>query len=183
VVTFHPVTLENDSSAEQFEALLSVCHRHNDMKFIFSKANADANGRVINQMLDEYVRTHENSVAFTSLGMVRYLSAIKYSSVVIGNSSSGILEVPSFGLPTINIGDRQKGRLQADSIINCMPITDEIEKAMALAISTEFRNKARLTINPNGDGNASEKIVDKLREFLQQNNINLKKKFYDCEMK
>jgi len=180
MVTFHPVTLEDNNSAEQFSALLDVCQNHEEMNFVFSKANADANGRIINQMLDAYVREHDNAVAFASLGMVRYLSIVKHSAMVMGNSSSGLVEAPSLGVPTINIGDRQKGRLQADCVINCEPVSDEIEKAMALAMTNDFKNKARVSINPYGDGNTSGKIVGKIEEFLLLNEkIDLKKKFYD----
>jgi GDP/UDP-N,N'-diacetylbacillosamine 2-epimerase (hydrolysing) len=99
VITFHPVTLEGDSSGEQFQELLDVCSHHPEMKFIFSKANADAHGRIINQMIDGYVQENDNAVAFSSLGMVRYLSAVKYSAMVLGNSSSGLVEAPSFRVP------------------------------------------------------------------------------------
>lgn len=183
MVTYHPVTLEDNNSAEQFQALLKACAKYRDMKFIFSKANADANGRVINQMVDTFVKENDKAVAFTSLGMTKYLSTLKYSAMVIGNSSSGLIEAPSFGIPTINIGDRQKGRLQADSVINCAPITEEIEKAVALALNNEFKNKARRTVNPYGDGNTSVKIVDTIKEFLLEDRIALQKKFYDCEVR
>lgn len=179
MVTFHPVTLEDNNSAEQFQEVLNVCKNHKEMKFIFSKANADVNGRIINQLLDAFVKDQNNAVAFTSLGMVRYLSALKYCSMVIGNSSSGLVEAPSFGIPTINIGDRQKGRIQADSVINCEPEANEIEKAIALALTEEFTNKAKDVINPYGDGHTSKKIVDKVKEFLWCDKIDLKKKFYD----
>jgi UDP-N-acetyl-D-glucosamine 2-epimerase, UDP-hydrolysing len=183
VITFHPVTLEDSNSAEQFETLIDACKNHKDMKFIFSKANSDANGRVINQLIDRFVKESDNAVVFTSLGMVRYLSAVKYSSIVIGNSSSGLVEAPSFGVPTINIGDRQKGRLQADSVINCESITKEINKAITLALTKEFKNKAHNTTNPYGDGNTSGKIVGVIKDFLLNDKIDLKKKFYDCEVK
>jgi GDP/UDP-N,N'-diacetylbacillosamine 2-epimerase (hydrolysing) len=181
VITFHPVTLE-DSSAEQFQQLLDVCLRHQEMKNIFCKANADVHGRIINQMIDEYTKEHDHAAVYASLGMMRYLSAVKYSAMVMGNSSSGLVEAPSFGVPTINIGDRQKGRLQAESVINCQPICEEIEKAVTLALSESFKEKARNTINPYGDGNTSGKIVQVLQEFLvEDNRIDLKKKFYDIE--
>jgi GDP/UDP-N,N'-diacetylbacillosamine 2-epimerase (hydrolysing) len=183
VITFHPVTLENNNSAEQFKALLDVCKNHKDMEYIYSKANADVNGRDINQLIDKFVEESANAVVFTSLGMVRYLSAVKYSSMVIGNSSSGLVEAPSFGVPTINIGDRQKGRLQADSVINCEPTIEEIDKAFTLALTKEFKDKAHNTINHYGDGNSSEKIVNVIKEFLLKDKIDLKKKFYDCEVK
>jgi GDP/UDP-N,N'-diacetylbacillosamine 2-epimerase (hydrolysing) len=181
VVTFHPVTLEGDSSAEQFRQLLYVCDRHHEMKFIFSKANADAHGRVINQMIEDYVKNNDNAVAFTSLGTVRYLSAVKYSAMIMGNSSSGIVEAPSFGVPTINIGERQKGRLQADSVINCQPEYEAIEEAVTLVLSENFKEKARKTINPYGDGKTSSKITEIIKEYLADDKIDLKKKFYDIE--
>lgn len=181
VITFHPVTLEGDSSGEQFQELLDVCSHHPEMKFIFSKANADAHGRIINQMIDGYVQENDNAVAFSSLGMVRYLSAIKYSAMVLGNSSSGLVEAPSFRVPTINIGDRQKGRIQAESVINCKPTFEEIEKAMELALSEEFKEKTRNTVNPYGDGNTSDRIVEVVSRFLLEDKIDLKKKFYDIE--
>lgn len=183
MVTFHPVTLEDNNSAEQFQALLGTCEKYKDMKFIFSKANADANGRIINQMIDTFVKGNDQAIAFTSLGMTRYLSALRYCAFVIGNSSSGLVEAPSFGIPTINIGDRQKGRLQAESIINCEPTKEDIVQAIALAMTENFKNRARATVNPYGDGNTSGKIVDTIKDFLLNGKIALKKKFYDCEVK
>ena len=182
IVTFHPVTLEDNKSKEQIKELLDSLETFNDMKFIFTKANADSGGRVINEMIDNYVNSHENAVAFNSLGLTRYLSALKYCTMVIGNSSSGLLEVPSFGIPTINIGDRQKGRLQADSIINCEPIKEDIEKAIKIALSEGFKGKAKNTINPYGYGNTSDKIIKIIREYILNDKINLKKKFYDLEV-
>lgn len=183
MVTFHPVTLEDNNTSLQFQGLLQAFTKYKDMKFIFSKANADANGRVINQMIDAFVNENDNAVVFTSLGLKRYLSGLKYCTMVIGNSSSGLLEAPSFGVPTINIGDRQKGRLQADSVINCEPIKEDIEKAIDFALSHEFKDKANKTINPYGDGNTSGKIVDVIKDFLLNEKISLKKKFYDCKVK
>lgn len=183
MVTFHPVTLEDNNSEEQIKALLDVCALHKEMKFIFTKANADTNGRIINQMIDNFVNINDHAIAFASLGKTRYLSALKYSSVVIGNSSSGLVEVPSFGIPTINIGDRQKGRLQADSVINCEPIKSDIKKAIEIALSKEFKEKAKNTINPYGDGNTSGKIIEKIKDFILNDKVNLKKQFYDCAVR
>lgn len=182
VVTFHPVTLEDNNSVKQFGDLLEVCKKYKDMKFIFTKANADADGRVINKLIDEFIESNSNAMASTSLGMLRYLSALKYSSMVIGNSSSGLLEAPSFKIPTINIGDRQKGRLQANSVINCKPNKNEINKAIELALSNEFKSVVCNTINPYGDGETSDKIVKFIKGFLLNEKIDLKKKFYDCEV-
>ncbi|MDF2545702.1 MAG: UDP-N-acetyl glucosamine 2-epimerase [Anaerosolibacter sp.] len=182
MVTFHPVTLENNSSEKQIESLLEVCKEYRNLRFIFTKANADAEGRIINQYIDRYARENENIASFTSLGMKRYLSALKYCSMVIGNSSSGLLEAPSFGIPTINIGDRQKGRLQASSVINCEPTQGSIRQAVNLALSEDFIQKANETVNPYGNGDTSNKVVEVIKEYIINGEIDLKKKFYDCEV-
>ncbi|WP_368737736.1 UDP-N-acetylglucosamine 2-epimerase [Bacillus sp. EB106-08-02-XG196] len=183
MVTFHPVTLEDDNSEVQFQALLDVCRRYQNMNFIFTKANADANGRIINNMIDAYIEENNNAIAFTSLGIIRYLSALKYCTLVIGNSSSGLLEAPSFGIPTINIGDRQKGRMKADSVIDCEPRHGDIEKAIDLALTEEFKDKAKKTDNPYGNGETSDKVIVTLKDFLFNNRIILKKKFYNYEVR
>lgn len=183
IVTFHPVTLENNSSKGQIEALLEACKTYTNMNFIFTKANADSEGRIINQIIDKYALENDNIVSFTSLGMIKYLSALKYSSMIIGNSSSGLIEAPSFGIPTINIGDRQKGRMQASSVINCEPNREEIKRAIEKALTEFFIKKARETVNPYGNGNTSGKIVEVVKEYVLNNKINLKKKFYDCGVK
>ncbi|MBM7540035.1 UDP-N-acetylglucosamine 2-epimerase [Amphibacillus cookii] len=180
MVTFHPVTLEDNRVEEQCQALLNAIASYPKMQFVFTKANADAHGRIINAMIDKYVEEHHHAVAFTSLGLRRYLSGLRYATCVIGNSSSGLLEAPSFGIPTINIGDRQRGRLEASSVITCHPSELEIKKAIEIALSPEFRQKAKETINPYGDGNTSEKIVTKINDFLKNDKIELKKTFYDC---
>jgi GDP/UDP-N,N'-diacetylbacillosamine 2-epimerase (hydrolysing) len=181
LVTFHPVTLENNTSAEQFENLLRALDSIDGLKTIFTKANADTDGRIINGMIDSYVaRNKGKSAAYTSLGQLRYLSAMKYADAVVGNSSSGIVETPAFGIPTVNIGDRQKGRIQAESIINCKPETGEIAAALRRAFSDGFREKIRHIPNPYGDGNTSEKILDVIRDFLLNEKVDLKKRFYDC---
>lgn len=182
MVTFHPVTLEDNQSEEQFQKLLDTVSNRKDIFFIFTKANADANGRIINKMIDSYVSNNNNAVAFTSMGMIRYLSALKYCNFVMGNSSSGILEAPSFGIPTINIGDRQKGRIQAQSIINCEPDQDSIELAIKLAMSEDFIEIARNVKNPYGNGQTSRKIVDVIKEFILNDKVDLKKKFFDLEV-
>lgn len=183
LVTFHPVTLEHNQIEKQFQELLMVCEMFKDMNFIFSKANSDVEGRTINQLQEIYVNSHDNAVSFDSLGVTRYLSAMKYCAMVIGNSSSGLIEAPSFGVPTINIGDRQKGRIQGDSVINCAPNAGEIKDAMHMALTDEFKKKAKSGGNPYGDGNTSKKIVNIIKEFLLENKIELKKKFYDCKVR
>lgn len=182
VITFHPVTLEKNQVEQQFDALLSACDAHPEMQFIFTKANSDAHGRVINQMIDDYACKHENAIGFESLGMLRYLSALKYARMVIGNSSSGLIEVPSFHIPTINIGDRQKGRIQGETVINCAPEKDAILKAIDKANASDFRLSIQDAVNPYGDGGTSGKMIEVITDFLMNNRIDLKKQFYDIEV-
>lgn len=127
LVTYHPVTLENATAAEQIQNLLSALDELPDYKVVFTLPNSDTDGRVIIRLINEYVAKHpERVVAYPSLGLRRYLSALKYVKAVVGNSSSGIIEVPSFGIPTLNIGNRQKGRLAADSVVNCGTCKEDI---------------------------------------------------------
>ena len=176
VVTFHPVTLENNSAISQLHELLNVLHKHQEMKFIITKANADLSGEKINAELEEFAKTNKNCIVVSSLGTLKYFSAIKYSRCVIGNSSSGIVEVPSFGKPTINIGDRQKGRIQANSTINCKPVEADIEKALNKAL--KFNKEV---INPYGDGKTSDKMVKIIKKTFYGKDIDLKKEFYDLK--
>ena len=126
LVTFHPVTLDDASAETQFSALIDALDKLDDSLIIFTKPNADNEGRIIIKLIDEYVSKNKNkAVTFTSLGQLRYLSAIPFMTAVVGNSSSGLLEVPSFRIPTVNIGDRQRGRIQGDSVINCDPTIKE----------------------------------------------------------
>lgn len=179
VVTFHPVTLEDNNVRDQFSSLLEACDKHLELNYIFTKANSDIHGSIINEMIDQYESKRKNVVAFSSLGMIRYLSALKFCTLVIGNSSSGLLEAPSFGIPTVNIGDRQKGRLQSNSVVNCSADAEAIEKAITLATSKKFMPIAANTVNPYGDGNTSDKIIEVIKDYLLQNKIDLKKQFYN----
>lgn len=183
VVTFHPVTLERENVIEQIEELLIACSRHNELKYIFTKSNSDAYGITINAKIKEYTSTHSNSILVDSLGTLRYLSALKYSSMVIGNSSSGLIEAPSFLIPTINIGDRQKGRLQCDLVINCDAKSDDIDKAICLAQRPDFLVKNKEVKNPYGDGKTSEKIISVIYDYLFKKEIELKKQFYNIDFK
>lgn len=178
VITFHPVTLENNSAKQQCRELLKALDIHPEMDYIITKANADADGRIINKMLDDYSLTHDNVSVYESLGAVRYLSAVKYSCMVIGNSSSGLVEVPSFKIPTVNIGDRQKGRMKAESIIDCFPIAEDISKAIEEAKTEKFQTICANVKNPYGDGDTSKKVVS-IIENIMSSKIELKKKFID----
>ena len=181
VVTFHPVTLEEEMAETQCDALLKAIDAFKDIKFIFTKANADANGRIINSKLENYAASHDNSILFDSLGQLRYLSALKYASFVLGNSSSGLVEAPSFHIPTINIGDRQKGRIQAESVINCQPEFSSIVAAMETALSESFKARIRNIDNPYGKGDTSKMVAAIVERFLFEKDIQLKKTFYDID--
>ena len=181
LVTFHPVTLENLTAKEQFQELLDAIDELEDTNIIFTKANSDTDGRVINQMIDEYVaKNSHKSIGFSSLGQLRYLSALKFVDSVVGNSSSGLLEAPSFKIGTINIGDRQKGRIKAESVIDCEAKKVEISKAFGEIYSKEFQEKLKNVENPYGENCPSNQIVEVLK------NVNLasilKKSFYDLKV-
>lgn len=178
-VTYHPVTHEADQAEEQICQLLQAIDLFPDMQFIFTKANADAGNRKINERIEKFALEHSNCRFFESLGIKRYLSLLKYSNGIIGNSSSGIVEAPSLKIPTVNIGNRQSGRLQAESIINCQPVKEDIAKAIRASQNEAFKAKCKIVQNPYGNGNTSELIVKKIKEFLTQGNTNLMKKFYD----
>lgn len=178
VVTYHPVTLENNTVEEQFLNLLKVLDRNPKIRMIFTKANADTNGRIVNELIDKYTaQNSERACAFMSLGQKRYLSALKYCRIVIGNSSSGIIEAPSFGKPIINIGDRQKGRICADSVINCGYTQQEIQQAMETALTKEFENKASNCRNPYEKENTAANIISVIKDYLLNDKIKLKKDF------
>ena len=183
IVTFHPVTNENNTAEAQVAELILALENFPNMSFIITKANADAGGRTINEIWNEQVKAHANWLLVSSLGVERYISAMKYAVMIIGNSSSGIVEAPAMKKPTINIGNRQKGRMMAESIISCAPVAEEITKAINKAMSSEFKAITASVQNPFGDGNTSEKIMRKIKEFLSSDNKNIKKEFYDLEVK
>lgn len=179
VVTFHPVTLEKDTAGRQFENLLAALDYFKEYKVIFTKANADTDGRIINQKIDEYVyQNKDRATAVTSLGMVRYLSAMKYCEMVIGNSSSGIVEAPSFHIPTVNIGDRQLGRTKAASVIDCGNSIENIVEAINAGRALGEGNKLRNVINPYEGDETSQSIVSIIRKNVLHG-IQMKKGFYD----
>jgi len=177
LVTFHPVTLESSTAEIQFKELLDALDDLEDTKIIFTKANSDTDGRVINSMIDDYVTNHDNTISFTSMGQLNYLSALQFVDAVVGNSSSGLLEAPSFKIGTIDIGDRQKGRIKADSVINCSPEKEDISKSLGGLYSKDFQNIVKNTKNPYGSGGASKKIISIIRDINLKGV--LKKTFYD----
>jgi len=180
LVTFHPVTLEESTSKSQFKELLKALDALEDIHIIFTKANSDTDGRIINQMIDEYTKKNSSrSVGFTSLGQIRYLSAMHYVDAVVGNSSSGIIEAPSFKIGTINIGDRQKGRIKAESIIDCSPDNRDILNAFSRLYSQDFQVKLKNLNNPYEQTGTSKKILEILKN-IELKSV-LKKTFYNIK--
>jgi GDP/UDP-N,N'-diacetylbacillosamine 2-epimerase (hydrolysing) len=180
LVTFHPVTLEPGLSSKTFSNLLKVLDSLSNSHIIFTKANADPDGRMINKMIDLYVAKHpQKAIAFKSMGQVRYLSAMRFVDAVVGNSSSGIIEAPSFKIGTINIGERQKGRIKAKSIIDCEPTRHAITNAFRKLYSRKFQKALKKVRSPYGNGNSAEKIVRVLERHL--NRYLLKKVFYNIK--
>jgi GDP/UDP-N,N'-diacetylbacillosamine 2-epimerase (hydrolysing) len=176
VVTFHPVTLEENSASRQVSALCAAMEHRDDIFYLINMANSDVGGDTVNKMLGAFADKHKDVKLVSSLGMIRYLSAVKYARFVLGNSSSGIIEAPVLGTPTVNIGDRQQGRLMADTIINCAPETDSIIQAITAAEKTAHSPTLMY-----GDGSTSQKIVEQIKKHLLGDMIDLKKKFYDIE--
>jgi GDP/UDP-N,N'-diacetylbacillosamine 2-epimerase (hydrolysing) len=181
LVTFHPVTLEKSTANGQFRALLDALDAFPEFNVIFTKTNADTDGRIINRLIEDYAGKHpERCLAVTSLGMRRYLSVMKYCAVVIGNSSSGIVEAPSFKVPTVNIGDRQKGRVRTNNIIDCDPSADSIKAAIHEGLSPKFAQSLKDTKNPYEQFDTAHRIVS---EIADTNPVGLlKKSFYDIQI-
>jgi len=178
LVTFHPVTLEGSTSKNQFQELLDALDTLENTHIIFTKANSDTDGRVVNQMIDDYVaKNGDKTVCFTSLGQLRYLSALQYVDAMVGNSSSGLAEAPSFKIGTINIGDRQKGRIKADSVIDSLPTKKSILQAFDYLYSNSFKEMLMKVKNPYGEGCSSEKIVEEIKN-IELKHL-LKKSFYN----
>jgi GDP/UDP-N,N'-diacetylbacillosamine 2-epimerase (hydrolysing) len=177
LITFHPVTLETETAVDQMEELLAALAELKNTQFIFTLPNADTDGRALMKMVEQFVAQHPNARAYTSLGQLRYLSCIAQVDGVVGNSSSGLAEVPSFKKGTINIGDRQRGRLQAASVINCEPTRQSIEAALKRLYFADFQVSLSQVLNPYGEGGASEKIIASIKSAALEDV--LKKRFYD----
>lgn len=177
LITFHPVTLEHNTSAQQMQELLTALGDLKDTHLIFTMPNADTEGRVLFQQIQDFCATHPQARAYTSLGQLRYLSCLRHVDGVVGNSSSGLTEAPSFSKGTVNIGDRQKGRLRAASVIDCEPRAAAIAEALNQLFSPDFQAQLTEVTNPYGAGGASAAIV----ALLEQADLNslLKKRFYD----
>lgn len=175
LITFHPVTLEEKSSEVQIVELLNAVDALGpEVGLIFTKTNSDTDGRIINEKIERFVETRSNARVYTSLGQHRYLSTISHVDAVVGNSSSGLYEVPFLKKPTVNIGDRQKGRLQSASVINCIPTKSEIEKAIKKAFVSDVKDE----VSPYGDGDASVRIKNHLIAIRDPKAL-LKKHFFE----
>jgi GDP/UDP-N,N'-diacetylbacillosamine 2-epimerase (hydrolysing) len=177
LITFHPATLDADSAGQQLKELLLALADLQDTKLIFTLPNSDTGSRELIKIIQNFVSQRANAHVFTSLGHLKYLSCVAQVDCVVGNSSSGLIEVPSFKKATINIGDRQRGRLQSDSIINCAPSRDSIGKALSYAYSDEFQEKLTKVINLYEQEDSSAKVV----KILKRHPLSgiLKKSFYD----
>ncbi|MDI9800216.1 UDP-N-acetylglucosamine 2-epimerase [Citrobacter koseri] len=178
LVTYHPVTLGNEPAEASFIALLDALDKFPELQVILTYPNADDGGRKIIPLLEAYAaKSPERVKAIPSLGQVRYLSAVKYASAVVGNSSSGIIEVPAFDVPTVNIGVRQKGRMAAQSVLNCDATTESISAALTCAISRSYIREGEQISNPYGKGNTSAKII----KMIKSMNFVPSKTFYDIK--
>ena len=181
LITFHPVTLEGqNSSGQQMAELLAALAELDDTHLLFTMPNADTGGRELVAMVNQFAATRQNVRVYTSLGQLRYLSCLKHVDAVVGNSSSGLAEAPSMGIATINIGDRQKGRLSASSVINCEPTQQSISGALSAVFDPSFRSTLTSTKNPYGSGGASEKIV----KIIKNHDLKdlLKKSFFNLDV-
>jgi GDP/UDP-N,N'-diacetylbacillosamine 2-epimerase (hydrolysing) len=181
LVTFHPSTLDEDATADQMTELLNALEDLKDTTLFFTIPNADTGGRTIIKMLNAFVLKHPSSKVFSSLGQLRYLSLLAQVDGLVGNSSSGLTEAPSFKKGTINIGDRQKGRLRAVSVIDCDPTRESITAALSYMYSDEFNSILECCVNPYGLGGATQKIIKKLTSYPLEGI--LKKNFYDLSIK
>jgi len=165
LITFHPVTLEKATSVSQMGELLAALARLENTHLIFTMPNADTDGRELFALLEDFVRNHSNARVYTSLGQIRYLSCIREVDGIIGNSSSGIIEAPSFRKGVVNIGDRQRGRVRAGNVIDCEPDRESIGEAIQELYSSVFQSSLKSVRSPYGDGGASEKVVRILQEY------------------
>jgi UDP-hydrolysing UDP-N-acetyl-D-glucosamine 2-epimerase len=177
LVTFHPVTLENNATEEQFALLLEALDQFQSLHVIFTMPNSDTGGHGIMNMIKYYVNKNaERMVYFESLGAKRYLSVLQYVKVVVGNSSSGIVEVPSFHIPTINIGNRQKGRVAPPSVLHCTPTKDDIVRQLKVALDPDFRKTLQNIKNPYEVKDTAGKILAIVKEQQFDNTV---KQFYN----
>ncbi len=180
LMTYHPTTLEETGADAECNEVIKAMENHPELTYLVTSANADAGGRVINSMMAEYAKEHKNVCFVQSLGLKRYLSVMKEAAFVMGNSSSALLETPSFGIPTVNIGIRQKGRVAGESVIHCEANALDISRAMDIALSEEFKKIAKESKNPYEKQNTSFSIAKEIHRFLSNGKVEIKS-FYDIK--
>lgn len=180
LVTYHPVTLGSHTAEQDIKEFVAALEERKDLRVFFTMPNSDTGAQAIVDAINEFVlKNSDRAVAYKSLGILRYLSVMKYAGAVVGNSSSGLLEVPSFGIPTLNIGDRQKGRMAADSVLHCETDKESILKGLDTVMSTAFRQKAAQTCNPYDKEGTAQAIFDVISTYpLEQLKL---KHFYDIK--
>ena len=180
LVAYHPVTLGYRTPKEDIDDFIAALEERKDLRIIFTMPNSDTGGQSIMKAINEFVeRNHDRTKAYKSLGAVRFLSVMKYVVAVVGNSSSGLLEVPSFGIPTLNIGDRQRGRISCESVYNCASTKASILDGLKRVLSKTFCEKARLVRNPYEKENTAEEIFKIISSYPLEN-LKLKH-FYDIQ--
>ncbi|MFA9376160.1 MAG: UDP-N-acetylglucosamine 2-epimerase [Lachnotalea sp.] len=179
LVTFHPITLEKESTETQIEPLFEALDSFLNLTIIFTKSNSDTGGNIINARIEEYVaKNKERAVVFSSLGSLRYLSLLSYSRAVIGNSSSGIIEAPFLSVSAVDIGDRQRGRVKPSSVISCENQVQDIIDAIHKTLTYNWKKEDRA--NPYEKEGTSNQMIEAIKQTLDYG-INLKKNFYDLE--
>ena len=177
LVTFHPTTLDKTSSGIYFQNVLDVIDSDKSLRVIFTKTLADTDGRIINSMIDEYVeKNNDRCMASVSLGQLKYVSTLNYIGAVVGNSSSGIIETASVPVATVNIGDREKGRICPKNVINAENTTASISNCLKMALSPEFQEKVQSVVNPYEKEDTSFLILNELLSFSKQHTF---KVFFD----
>ena len=178
LVTYHPATLGERTAKEDIDDFIAAIEERIDLRVIFTMPNSDTGSQFIIEAINKFVANNlERAKAFKSLGVVRYLSVMRQVAAVVGNSSSGLVEVPSFGIPTLNIGDRQKGRLTATSVYNCASDKRSILKGLDVVLSKSFREESRRTQNPYDKNNTAEEVY-KVISTYPIDRLN-QKPFYD----
>ncbi len=181
LVTMHPETASALAPERQAEVFLAAIERQSGLFYLFTGANADAGGSILNQRFAAFCETRVNAAMVPSLGMLRYLSAMKHAALVLGNSSSGVVETPSMGVPAVDVGDRQKGREDAENVLHCPLDAAAISGAVSAALRPEFAAAARRVKSPYNGGETSQRIVDITFELLESGQLNRPKSFYDGE--
>lgn len=180
LVTYHPVTLGNRTAKDDIDDFVAALEERNDLRVLFTMPNSDTGGQFIVDVINGFVtRNTDRAKAYKSLGVLRYLSVMKQVAAVVGNSSSGLLEVPSFGIPTLNIGDRQNGRIAAESVYNCAPYKESVLEGLNKVLSKEFRELAYVVRNPYEKADTAEEIFKVISSYpLEELN---QKRFYDIK--